>query len=298
VSLESLDWTAILRFPLEWAALALFAAACITWERAGASGLGVEGCAAAAAIGLVLGYEWTGSYPLAVLIGAGGAVAFAAISGILLQLLRPDHAVGTFCLSLVPICGLGLLMRAGPYQLLQAATPPGIVRGTVLEGTASEELLMNPVLWSAPVVVALAAWTLWQTPFGLRLRAFGEAPSLRLPGARAGAYRFTGLVLGALWAVPGAALLLSAHRASPPMGVTYLALACVIASRWSLALSILLAAGPALLRAARPAVEGTGYELGLETAPYLLALLYLMLLSRRALRMPESARTRVDPDVL
>jgi simple sugar transport system permease protein len=294
----TLDWTPLLRFPLEWAALALFAAACVTWERAGASGLGVEGCAAAAMIGLIVGYEWTESYPLALLAAAGGAVVFALIAGTLLQLLRPDPAVGSFSLSLIPVCGLGLMMRAGPYRLLQAEPLPGIVRGSALAGTPSENLLMNPLLWSAPLVVALAAWVLWQTPFGLRMRAFGEAPSLRLPGARAGAYRLVGLVLGSLWAFPAAVLLVTAHRASPPAGTTYLALACVVASRWSLAFAILLAAGPALLRAARPAAEGTGLAVALEAAPFLLALLYLTLLSRRALRMPETRRTRVDPDVL
>jgi len=293
-----LDWTPLLRFPIEWAALALFVASCMYWERAGASGLGVEGCVASAMIGLVLGFEWTESYPMALLVAAGGALVFAAVAGTLLHVLRSDPAVGSFCLSLIPVSGLGLLMRAGPYRLLEAKPLPGIVHGTVLAGAASEDLLMNPVLWAAPLVVALAAWILWQTPFGLRLRAFGEAPSLRLPGARAGLYRLSGLMLGSLWAVPGAALLLSAHRANPPAGVALLALACAIASRWSFAFAILLAMGPALLRAARPAAEGSGLALALEIAPFVLALLYLVFLSRRALRMPESRRTRVDPDVL
>lgn len=294
----ALDWTPLLRFPLEWAALALFVAACITWERAGASGLGVEGCVASAMIGLILGYEWTESWGMALLAAAGLAAAFAAIAGLLLNLLRADPAVGSFCLSLVPLAGLGLMTRAGPYRLFEAKPLPGIVHGTVLGGTASEDLLMNPILWAAPFVVALAAWVLWQTPFGLRLRAFGEAPSLRLPGARATPYRLAGLVVGSLWAVPGAALLLGAHRPNPPAGVAFLALACVVASRWSFAFAILLALGPALLRAAGPAAEGTLVAVPLEIAPYLLALLYLVLLSRRALRMPETRRTRVDPDVL
>jgi ABC-type uncharacterized transport system permease subunit len=298
MTLPFLDWTPLLRFPPEWAALALFVAACIYWERAGASGLGVEGCVASATIGLIVGYEATESYPLALLIAMGAALGFAAIAGILLQLLRPDPALGSFCLSLVPVCGLGLLMRAGPYRLLEAKALPGIVHGSVLGGTASEDLLMNPILWAAPLIVALAAWILWQTPFGLRLRAFGEAPSLRLPGARAGIYRLSGLMVGALWAVPGAALLLSTHRANPPVGVALLALACVVASRWSFAFAILLALGPALLRAARPAAEGNALAVSLEAAPFLLALLYLVFLSRRALRMPETRRTRVDPDVL
>jgi simple sugar transport system permease protein len=294
----TLDWTPLLRFPLEWAALALFVASCLYWERAGASGLGVEGCVASAMIGLILGYEYSESWGIALAAGVGAAALFAVVAGLLLHLLRSDPAVGSFCLSLVPAAALGLLARAGPYRLLEVKPLPGIVHGTVLGGTASEDLLMNPILWVAPLVIALAAWILWQTPFGLRLRAFGEAPSLRLPGARSGLYRLTGLVLGALWAVPGAALLLGAHRPSLPVGVGFLALACIVASRWSLAFAILLALGPALLRAAQPAVSGTPLAVPIEIAPYVLALVYLVFLSRRALRMPETRRTRVDPDVL
>jgi simple sugar transport system permease protein len=249
-------------------------------------------------IGLILGFEATESWGLALLAGGASAALFAVVAGILLHLLRSDPAVGSFCLSLVPAAGLGLLTRAGPYRLLEVKPLPGIVHGTVLGGTAAEDLLMNPILWAAPFVVALAAWILWQTPFGLRLRAFGEAPSLRLPGAHPALDRLAGLALGSLWAVPGAALLLGAHRANPPAGVGFLALACVVASRWSFAFAILLALGPALLRAARPAAEGSLLAVSLEVAPYLLALLYLILLSRRALRMPETRRTRTDPDVL
>src|SRR5258706_15805258 len=120
----TLDWTPLLRFPLEWAALALFAAACVTWERAGASGLGVEGCAASAMIGLVVGYEWTDSYPLALLAAAGGAAVFAPIAGTLLHLPRPDPALGAFSLSLIPVSGLGLSTPAGAFPLPQAEPPP------------------------------------------------------------------------------------------------------------------------------------------------------------------------------
>ena len=298
MTLASIDWTPLFRFPLEWAALALLVTACIWWERAGASGLGVEGAVASAMIGMILGYEATYSYPIALLVGLGAALVFAAVAGTLLQLFRADPAVGSFAIGLIPVSGLGLLLRSGRYSLLEEATLPGIVHGTTLGGTPAEDLLMNPVLWAAPVVIALAAWVLWQTPFGLRVRAFGEAPSMRLPGASAGVYRVLGLVLGAAWAFPAAALLLSAHRDALPSGVGYLALACAVASRWSIAFAILLALLPAAIRCAIPAVAGTPFGFAVEAAPFAIALVYLMLLARRALRMPDSRSTRVDPDVL
>ena len=63
-----IPWVPLLSIPIEWGALALLVTACVYWERAGFSGLGVEGAFASAMAGLVLGYEWTSSYPLAVLV--------------------------------------------------------------------------------------------------------------------------------------------------------------------------------------------------------------------------------------
>jgi ABC-type uncharacterized transport system permease subunit len=297
MTLASIDFTPVFGFPLEWAALALLVTACIWWERAGASGIGVEGAVASAMIGMILGYEATWSYPIALAVGLGAALVFAAITGTLLELFRADPAVGSFVIGLIPVSGLGLLLRSGRLTLLEEATLPGIVRGTTLSAPA-EDLLMNPVLWAAPLVIALAAWMLWQTPFGLRVRAFGEAPSLRLPGASPAIYRVTGLVVGALWAFPAAALLLSAHRANPPSGIGYLALACAVASRWSIAFAILLALLPAAIRCAIPAMSGTPFGFAVEAAPFAIALVYLLILARRSMRMPESRGTRVDPDVL
>ncbi|MGE5176492.1 MAG: hypothetical protein ACM3JJ_08980, partial [Hyphomicrobiales bacterium] len=62
---------------------------------------------------------------------------------------------------------------------------------------------------------------------------------------------------------------------------------------------LLLAAGPALLRTARPYAEGLGgWSIAGEMAPFLLGFLYLLLLSRRALRFSSTRESRLDPDVL
>lgn len=293
------DWVPLLHFPVEWGALALLVAGCLYWERAGFSGLGVEGCVASAMIGLILGYEWTSSYAAAVGIGALAAIAFGLAAGALLQLLRADMAAGSFCLSLVPACALGLVIRAGPYRIFTEFPAPGLIRGTVFDGTLAEDLVANPFLWMAPVLVALAAWVLWQTPFGLKLRAFGESPALRVPGSSGGVHRFSGIALGAFWTVPAAALLVRESQSNPPAALGFLALACAVAGRWSFAGGILLAAGPALLRAAQPYAEGAGaWSIAAEMAPFLLGLLYLVFLSRRALRFSTTRQARLDPDVL
>ena len=294
-----MDWIPLLRFPIEWGALALFVVGCLYWERAGFTGLGVEGTVAAAMIGFIAGYDATASYAAASGVAAAAAVLFALATGSILLSLRTDPAIGSFAASLVSACALGLLTRTGSHALLTEQPPPGLVRGTIFDGTYAEDLIGSPWLVAAPLLVALASWIYWRTPFGLRLRAFGETPSLRVPGASATRTRLIGVAAGSLLVVPGAALLLRQSGSSPPVALGLLALACAIAGRWAFAPALLLAAGVALLRTARPYAGASGpAAVMLEIAPFLLALLYLVFLSRRSLRLSATRQSRLDPDTL
>jgi simple sugar transport system permease protein len=295
-----MSWIPLLNFPIEWASLALLVVACLYWERSGFSGLGVEGCLGAAVVGLMVGYQVTGSYPLACLIAAGSAAVFGIVAGALVHLLRADPAIGALGISLAPVCAVGLLSRAGTgLRLLSESPPPGLIQGTIFDGTYAEDLLCNPWLLAAPFVIALAAWILWQTPYGLRLRAFGENPAWRVLGSRPSAYRLSALSIGALWTVPAAALLVRSHPESPPIGLGFLALACAIAGRWTLIAGVALAAGPALLRTLRPyAASSPLATAAIDAAPFVLALLYLIVFARRSLRLSVSPQAGTDPDVL
>jgi simple sugar transport system permease protein len=226
------------------------------------------------------------------------AFGAAAAGGILA--LRADPAVGSFALSLVPACALTALTRSGPWRLLNEVPAPGLVRGTALDGTPAAELLLSPWLLAAPVVVLLAALVLLRTPFGLRLRAYGETPALAAQEhGRPATYRVAGAAIGGLCAAGAAALQLRAHSDAPPLGLGLVALGCAIAGRWAFVPGVLLAAGPALLRALRPYAGGqTAAGVALDAAPFLVALLYLVLFSRRALRLSAPRQARLDPDVL
>ena len=295
-----MDWTPLLGFPLEWAALSLLVAGCVYWERAGLSGIGIEGCALSAMLGLCLGYERSGSYWIASAAGVGAAVAFASLAAILLLALKADPMVGSFSLSLIPACGLGLLTRGAPLRLLSEPPFPGLIPGTVFEGSYAEDLLASPWFLAAPFVLALAAFVMLRTPYGLRLRAYSETPALARGGwVQVMRARFSGALLGAIWITPVAAILLRAHPDGPPLGLGFVALACSIAGRWAFAPGLLLAAGPALLRTLKPYAHGTGVpEILSDAAPFLLAAVYLLSLSRRALRASATRQSRLDPDVL
>ena len=294
-----MDWTPLLGFPIEWAALSLLVLAALYGERSGFTGLGVEGSLAAAMIGFVAGYEATWSYGLAALIAAGAALIYGAVSGAIVSITRTDPAVGAFALGLVPVFALSALLRDGAPRLLYETPLPGIIRGTPLEGLQGEDLLANPWLVGTPVVLALGGWILRSTPFGLRFRAFGENPAWRVPGTRPLGYRLGALALGALWTVPAAALLLRAHPESPPFALGFLALGCVVAARWSLIGALSIAGGAALMRSLHPyAGDFPGLTIGLHLAPYLFVALCLALFARRALRLAPSPQARTEPDTL
>jgi ABC-type uncharacterized transport system permease subunit len=289
----------LVQLPIEWLALALLAVACLFWERAGLSGLGVEGCVASAWLGLFFGYEATGHLAVAVLAALGAALVFAAAAGTLVQLSRVDPALGTFVASLVPWSALVLLLRSHAPLLATQSADAWLLRGTSFDDTYAALLALNPAVWVAPLLIVLGAAILANTSFGLRLRAFGENPAWWVPGAPPVAYRIGAVVVGGAFAAPAVVLLARAHAAAPPAALGILALACVIAARWSLVPALLHALGPPHARAARP-LGGTKAEWGiaLDLAPYLIALVYLMFLSRRALRLSLSPQTGTDPDVL
>jgi ABC-type uncharacterized transport system permease subunit len=251
-------------------------------------------------LGMALAYEWTGDYAIAGAVGAGAAVAFALVASSLLLTLRSDPLVGSFCLSLIPACALAVLVRSAPLRILRETPPPGLVSGTIFDGTFSEDLMASPWFLAVPVVLTVAALVMLKTPYGLKLRGYSETPAFARRGPGQVAWvRISAAVLGALWIVPAAALLLRAHPGSLPMGLGFLALACAVAARWGFLPGILLAAGPALLRALRPyGGEADVGGLGLAASPFLLALLYLILLTRRALRAATTPQSRLDPDVL
>jgi simple sugar transport system permease protein len=293
-------WASLTTLPLEWAALALLTVGAIYWERSALSGIGIEGCVLSAMLGLCLGYEWSGSYPIAALAGVGASLAFALVTSVLLLWLRSDPVMGSFCLSLIPGAALILFSRQTPLRLLHDTPPPGLFRGTIFDGTYSEDLILNPWFLAAPLVLALAALVMLKTPYGLRLRGYSENPAFAMHGPwQVARTRLWGALLGALWAAPAAGILLRYDTEFPTLGLGYIALACAVAGRWAFLPGIALALGPALLRTLRPyAANDLAAGIALQAAPFFLALLYLIFLSRRALRAATTSQTRLDPDVL
>ena len=281
-------WVAVLRVatPLIFGMLGV-----LLCERAGVLNLGIEGIMVAGA--------FTGW--LAVYHGAGlwTGVAVAAGTGLLLGLL---HGLMTVVLALSQhVSGLGLTLLATSlssyaYRVSfpRVDTPPTIEPFAPVAGLGIPVLsAQTPLTLLALALVPLLAWGLWRTPLGLALRTVGENPAAAEgQGLSVIALRMGAVAAGsALMAVGGAFLTLSAFNAfyfNMVNGRGWVCVALVVFASWrpgkALLGALLFAAFDALqLRLQQAPVAGVTlpYQLYLML-PYLLSILALVLMARRA----------------
>lgn len=266
-------------------------------ERAGVLNLGIEGIMV---IGAFSGW-------MAVYLGMGlwGGVSVAMLAGMLFGLL---HATLTVPFGLSQhVVGLGVTLLATStsyfaYRLIlpEVTSPPKIEPFQVLEIPYLVDIpLLGPALfaqtpltYAAFAVVALTAITLYRTPLGLAIRAAGESPQavaaqgLSVTGLRMGAV----IVGSGLMAVGGAFLTLSAFSSfffEMVNGRGWICIALVVFGAWKpgkALLGALLFAGFDALQIRlqqTPIGQAVPYQIFLM-APYILSILALILMSRRA----------------
>lgn len=266
-------------------------------ERAGVLNLGIEGIMV---IGAFSGW-------MAVYLGMGlwGGVCVAMLAGMLFGLL---HATLTVPFGLSQhVVGLGVTLLATStsyfaYRLIlpEVTSPPKIEPFQVLEIPYLVDIpLLGPALFAqtaltylAFATVAITAITLYRTPLGLAVRAAGESPQavaaqgLSVTGLRMGAV----IVGSGLMAVGGSFLTLSAFSSfffEMVNGRGWICIALVVFGAWrpgkALMGALLFASFDALqIRLQQtPMGQIIPYQVFLM-APYILSILALILMSRRA----------------
>lgn len=293
-------WAAVLRIATPLIFGTLGALLC---ERAGVLNLGIEGIMSfGAMIGWLTVYEgadlWTG-------------LLVAALAGSAFGLL---HAWLTVPLGLSQhVSGLGITLFASAlayylYRLIVTVgeSPPTIepFRPLPIPGLSAIPFL-GEVLFTqtAPTYLALAtvavlAYVLARTPLGLALRMTGENPhAVEAQGLNPIRLRIGAVVAGsALMGVGGAFLTTAAFNSFFPymvQGRGWICIALVVFSSWrpgkALLGALLFALFDAYQLRLQNTVEGVPYQLFLM-APYLLSILALVLVARRA-RVPEALMT-------
>ncbi len=305
--IESLDllfsaslWAAVLRIATPLIFGVLGALLC---ERAGVLNLGIEGIMT---MGAMIGW-------LSVFLGADlwTGLLVAAAAGALIGLL---HALLTVPLGLSQhVSGLGITLFAAAlayylYRLIVTVgeSPPTIEPFRPLDiPILSDVPFLGPVLFAqtaptylALISVAIIAYVLARTPLGLAIRMTGENPhTVESQGLDPTLIRIGCVMAGsALMALGGAFLTTAAFNSFFPemvQGRGWICIALVVFSSWRPGKALLGALLFAFLDAyqlrLQAVVEGVPYQLFLM-APYLLSIVALILVARRA-RVPEALMT-------
>lgn len=285
-------WAAVLRISTPLIFGVLGALLC---ERSGVLNLGIEGIMT---MGAMTGW-------LAVFMGAPlwMGLVVAAVCGALMGLL---HALLTVPLGLSQhVSGLGITLFASAlayylYRLIVEVgdLPPTIEPFRPLDiPILSDFPILGPVLFSqalptylALLAVGVVAYVLARTPLGLAIRMTGENPhAVEAQGLNPIRIRIGAVVAGsALMAVGGSFLTMAAFDSFFPgmvQGRGWICIALVVFASWrpgkALVGALLFAFFDAYQLRLQTVVEGVPYQLFLM-APYVLSILALILVARRA----------------
>ena len=203
-------------------------------ERSGLIGLGLEGYMLGGAFcGAVASY-YSGS-PWVGLLGAiAGGAALALLYAVTAIRFRADQVVVGIAVNLLVTGATRFFLRLAFHSSANSPRVPGF--GAEQSGTGLAALASNPLIWLGIIAVALMAWLIYRTPYGLRVRASGEHPDAALSvGVPVDRVRYIAAALsGTLAALGGAYLALDQHQFSAEMtaGRGFIALAATIFGRW------------------------------------------------------------------
>ncbi len=244
-------------------------------QRGGVINLGVEGMMLVAALTAVLTAHATSSVTLGFAGGVAGAALVALLFGFFTIALRADQIVTGTAINLLAAGATSFV-----YRELPALSP-------------LPRLRFDPIVPLAWIVLPLVLGALlWNSSFGLRLRAAGENPEAVAPSVRS--HRAMALAIEALLAgLAGAYLSLglsSGFAENMTAGRGFIALSIVIFGRWNVKGALAGTAVFGLAAALQYALQASSYGLPfhlLLAVPYVVTLLILCGVAGRV-RPPES----------
>ena len=213
----------------------LAAAGGVLSERAGLIALTLEGYMLAGAFCAAAGSYATGSPWFGILAAVLGGGVLALVYAASAIRYKADQIVVGIAINLLAVGLTRFFLRLFFGSSSNSPRIPGFdAKGA---GTGFIALSQNPLVWIGVIVTPVIAWTLFRTPFGLRVRAVGEHPaaaaSVGVPVARV---RYIAVALsGMIAGLGGAYLSLDQHQFTDEMtaGRGFIALAAIIFGRWN-----------------------------------------------------------------
>ena len=282
---------------------ALAAAGASLGERGGVVCLGLEGIMLNSALAYVLGAWYLHDPWLALLCALLAGMATAGLHVLVTVAFRADQITSGIGINLLAAGLTRFVLVTVFHSSSNSPRVPGLPElslGPVSDIPALGPLLETPLVLLTLVLVPAAAWLVFRTPFGLRLRATGELPAASAAlGLSVGRLRASGVLLcGAFAGLAGAWLASEQHCFTDGMtgGRGYIAIAAMIVGKWHPA----GAAAACLLfgatEAAQIALQGSGFPSALlQALPYAVTMLALAGFIGRA-TPPRALGTPYDPE--
>ncbi len=271
-------------------------------ERSGIVDIGLEGkmlgaAFAAASVALVTNSAWLG-----LLAGIGVSVGLAMIHAFACVTHNGNQVVSGMALNIM-VAGLGPVLALAWFN--QGSQTPMIadiarfkpihlpfadkLRDVPVVGEVYSELISghNIIVYLALGMVPLAAWFIYRTRFGLRLRAVGENPeAVDTAGISVAGMRYRAMIVcGILCGVAGTYLAIAMNTLfirDMTAGMGYLALAALIFGKWKplpTLLACFLFAFAQALEARLQGVDIPGIGIipvqAIQALPYILTVLLL-----------------------
>jgi ABC-type uncharacterized transport system permease subunit len=245
--LSILDATVRLSTPLLLACLAGMYS-----ERAGVFDIGLEGKMLVAAFAAATVAALTGSPWLGLLAGMGVSLATALLQGVAAITLKGNQLIAGVAINML---AAGMTTFLGQTWFQQGGRTPSLsgggrfapitlpfaeeLRGVPVFGPIYYDLVSGHYLlvYIAFIMVAVTAYVLFRTRFGLRLRAVGENPkAVDTAGVSVNALRYQAVIItGLLCGIAGAYFSIaqgSGFGNNMTAGKGFIALAALIFAKW------------------------------------------------------------------
>jgi ABC-type uncharacterized transport system permease subunit len=263
-------------------------------ERSGVINIGLEGLMLMSAFAGVVGAYFGGSALVGLFTALGAGLLFALIHALMCVTFEADQIISGTAINLLALGGTGFLMVV---VFGSGGTSP---RVDSFESVAIPLLSDIPIIGKALfdqsilvylvyILVPVAYFVVYRTPFGLRLRATGEVPeAVDTAGVSVTRMRYFGVGLSGILAGLGGVYLsmglLSAFTEGMTGGRGFIALAALIFGRWNPigALALPLLFGFSQASTLGVSLEAVPIEF-VEMFPYLLTIVALAAFGGRAI---------------
>ncbi len=254
-------------------------------ELGGVVNIGLEGLILIGAFCSVLGNHLTGNPWLGVLCAVAGGMLFAELHAVVCIKFRANQIISGLALNIMAVGVTKFFLKYFFHSSSNSGRISGLPRWDIpfLSGVpVLGDIVSNPLILITLLLIFAVFYTVYKTPFGLRLRAVGENPEAAdTLGVNVYKMRYAGvLISGALAALGGVWLAYDQHQFTDGMsgGRGYIALTAMIFGKWNPLLAALASLFFGFAEAIQIQLQTIGVDLPvqfIQMIPYVLTIVVL-----------------------